>query len=400
MKEHRSLRGRDRKPHLSPDAERLVTDALGLANAGSRVEDRFWEARLRGRIEKLLDGGHAQSIHDALDRLHQTDKEAYGALIETVEECAQTVEVEIDGRPWEALLVAAPLIAWTRFRIPAGPLSAELTQTLAAHWQAHTLSRAARLRVLPMLFSIDQLPREQTELRRLTRRAAGSLVNGATPRLDLKSMPETAEMLADSRFLLAVVAAPAGEPLFRWQETDSHDHIGRVQCLEDWVAQARPNLEPLLPGCGFECLLPDAYHLNMREADRRVRPYSIQAAVHYLTHALAVEPSAIRASIAAFGTERADEYRIGLSVANDDEVAYGIVWPLLGAESETDEPSPLESIREILRSLGIAEIRQWPELQEPDFCEDCGVPLYPNGKGDTVHAEVPEDVEPESTHFH
>jgi hypothetical protein len=207
-------------------------------------------------------------------------------------------------------------------------------------------------------------------------------------------------MLADSRFLLAVVAAPAGEPLFRWQETDSHDHIGRVQCLEDWVAQARPNLEPLLPGCGFECLLPDAYHLNMREADRRVRPYSIQAAVHYLTHALAVEPSAIRASIAAFGTERADEYRIGLSVANDDEVAYGIVWPLLGAESETDEPSPLESIREILRSLGIAEIRQWPELQEPDFCEDCGVPLYPNGKGDTVHAEVPEDVEPESTHFH
>ena len=67
MKEHRTARGRDRKPHLSPDAERLVSLALGLANAGSRIEDRFWEGRLRQRLEKLLDGGHAQSIHDALD---------------------------------------------------------------------------------------------------------------------------------------------------------------------------------------------------------------------------------------------------------------------------------------------------------------------------------------------
>lgn len=400
MKEHRTARGRDRKPHLSPDAERLVSLALGLANAGSRVEDRFWEARLRHRLEKLLDGGHAQSIHDALDRLHQTDKEAYGALIESVEECAETVDIEIEGAPWQALLVAAPLVAWTRFRIPAGPLSAELTQTLSAHWYAHILAQGARLRVLPMLYSIDQLPREQVELRRLTRRVATALASGAALRLDFKSMPETADMLADSRFLLAVVAAPAREALFRWQEIERNDHVGRVQCLEQWVAQARPNLEPLLPGCGFECLLPDAYHLNMREADRRVRPYSIQAAVHYLTHAMGVEPGAIRASIAAFGTDRVDEYRIGLSVAQDDEVAYGIVWPLLGAESETDEPAPLDAIREILRSLGVSEIRLWPDLREPDFCEDCGVPLYPNGKGDTVHAEVPEDVEPESTHFH
>jgi len=400
MKEHRTVRGRDRKPHLSPDAERLVALALGLANAGSRIEDRYWETRLRLRVDKLLDGGHAQPIHDALDRLHQTDKEAYGALIESVEECAETVDIEIEGQAWQALLVAAPLIAWTRFRIPAGPLSADLTQTIHAHWHAHILAQGTRLRVLPMLYSIDQLPREQVELRRLTRKVAASLVAGSGTRLDYKAMPETADMLADSRFLLAVVAAPAGAPLFRWQEIESNEHIGRVQCLEQWVAQARPNLEPLLPGCGFECLLPDAYHLNMREADRRVRPYSIQAAVHYLTHAMGVEPRAIRASIAAFGNERIDEYRLGLSVGNDDEVAYGIVWPLLGAESETDDPSPLDAIREILRSLGVSEIRIWPDLREPEFCEDCGVPLYPNGKGEAVHAEEPQDVEPESTHFH
>jgi hypothetical protein len=207
-------------------------------------------------------------------------------------------------------------------------------------------------------------------------------------------------MLADARFLLGVAAVPRGQAMFRWQQIDSGDHANRVQCLEQWIAQGRPNIEPLLPGCGFECLLPDAYHINMREADRRVRPYAIRAAVHLLTHALSVEPAQISASIGAFGTERVDEYRIGLSVGDTEDVAQGIVWPLLGAESETDEPSPLETIRDTLREAGVTDVRVWPELTESDYCEDCGAPLYPNVKGDIVHAEMPDDVEPDATHFH
>ena len=88
MKETRHARtGRDRKAHLSADAERLVAAALGLANSGSRVEDRYWDAQLAQRIERLLDTGHPQSIHDALDRLNQTDGEAYGALSQTCVGC-------------------------------------------------------------------------------------------------------------------------------------------------------------------------------------------------------------------------------------------------------------------------------------------------------------------------
>lgn len=400
MKEHRHARARERKAHLSPDAERMVAAALGLANSGSRIEDRFWEAQLAARIERLLDSGHIQAVYDSLDRLHQTDSEAYGALIEAVEEAAETVCAEIDGQRWDMLLVAAPLVVWTRFRIPSGPLPAEAAQALAAHWQAHVLSRPARFRMSPCLYSIDQLPRDFGELRRLTRRLAQAAVSGQGPRLELKTLPETADMLADTRFLLGVVAAPAGKPVFRWQESDSGEHAGRVACLEQWIAQARPNIEPLLQGCGFECLLPDAYHINMRESDRRVRPYSIRAAVHFLTHALDIEPEEIKATIAAFGHDRPDEYRIGMSIRDSDEVAHGIVWPLLGAESDQDEPTPVEQIREVLREVGVGEVRVWPEMNEPEFCEDCGVPLYPNGKGEIVHAEMPGDVEPESTHFH
>jgi hypothetical protein len=207
-------------------------------------------------------------------------------------------------------------------------------------------------------------------------------------------------MLADGRFLVAAIAAPQDAPLFRWQQAEASEHASRVACLEHWIAQARPSIEALLPGCGFECLLPDAFHINLREADRRVRPYAIKAAVHFLTHALDLEPDGIKATVAAFGDDRVDEYRIGLSVGDDEDVAQGVVWPLLGAESETDEPSPLDRIRETLREAGVTEMRTWSELTEPEYCEDCGVPLYPNHVGEVVHAEMPEDAEPEGTHFH
>lgn len=401
IKESRSSRSvRERKSHLSPDAERLVAASLGLTNSGSRIEDRYWEAQLAERIERLYDSGHVQPLHDALDRLQQADLEAHGALIEAVETSAETMRLEIDGQPWDALLLSAPVIAWTRFAIPGGAVPAEAADRLAMHWQAHVLAQEARFRLVPFLYSLDQLPRDFADVRRLTKRLAHAVATGQTPRLELRNLPETAEMLADTRFLLAVAAAPAGRPMFRWQELDSREHASRVQCLEQWIAQGRPHLEPLLPGCGFECLLPDAYHINLRESDRRVRPYTIQASVHFLTHAFSVEASELRASIAAFGEGQIDEYRIGLSVGDRDEVAQGVVWPLLGSEHEEDDPSPIERIRDTLREAGVTDVRLWSDLTEPEFCEDCGAPLYPNPKGEVAHTEMPDDVAPESAPFH
>jgi Protein of unknown function (DUF2863) len=402
MKSSRAARTlRDRKSHLSPDAERLVSAALGLANSGSRPEDRFWEQQLSGAIERLLDGGHLQTVNDALDRLSQTDSEAYGALIESLESVSELFRIEIGGVEHDALLITAPVVAWTRFEIGGGATGAEPAAALGAHWQAHVLAREVKFRMLPYLYSLDQLPRDFAEVRRFTRRLAQSVASGNAPRIDLKNLPQTAHMLADTRFLVAIVAAPVGKPMFRWQELDSREHGTRVTCLEQWIAQGRASIEPLLPGCGFECLLPDAYHINLRESDRRVRPYAIRAAVHYLTHAYSVAADALKASIGAFGGERIDEYRIGLSVGDSDEVAQGVVWPLLGSESEDDEPAPLERIREALREVGVTEIRVWTDAAEPEFCEDCGAPLFPNPKGEVAHAEGPEDGETQQPgHFH
>src|SRR5204863_5574001 len=201
--------------------------------------------------------------------------------------------------------------------------------TLKVHLQAHVLADGARIALMPYLYSIDQLPRQYSELRRLAARLADAAISGEVPRLDLARLPETAHLLADTRFLVACAAVPRGQAFFRWQE-DASGHAGRAGSLEQWIAQARPTLARLLPGCVFECLLPDAYYVNCRESDRRVRPFGIKAAVAFLENALGAKADELHAVIAGFGEERVDEYRVGFTLGDESEVAHGVVWPLYG----------------------------------------------------------------------
>jgi Protein of unknown function (DUF2863) len=408
MKENRVSRtSRERSGHLSPDAERLILAATGLAHSGSRLEDRYWERYLDARVDKLLDSTHGQALYDAMERLHQTDLEAYGALVESVESAAECVTVDHQGERWDLLLLSIPVVAWTRFKIPSGALSPKQVTALSSTLQQTVLAESARLSLAPHLYSVDQLPRDFNEVRRWVRKNGPLSLSQSIVKIDTKDLPETAEMLADARFILGVLAVPSGQEVFRWQEfepkpgrTPARERQTRVQSLEAWIANGRSVLETSLPGCGFECLLPDAYHLNLRETDRRVRPYSIKAGVNFVEYAMGVETKDVKAAVAGFGGERVDEFRIGLSVGNGDEVFQGVVWPLFGAESDDDEPTPLESIKQALREAGVSEIRVWPELMDPEFCEDCGAPMYPNQRGDVVHVEAPEDAEPLSQHFH
>lgn len=406
-----SYRARDRVSHTSPDVDALVSASLGLTSSGSRTEGMFWEGRLARLLDRILDSAHPASIMAALDQLTQQDGTAYGALVEAVEHAAESVRVppgaqregsgsEEPAAPRHGLLVTAPLVAWTRFSIPSCALPAEAAERLTRLWQELVLAPDVKFQMQPWLYSLDQLPHDFSELRKLTRKLAVCAANGTSSRFDARSMPETADMLADTRFLLGcVVVADVHAPVFRWQ-LDGAGHRSRSQCLEAWEAQSRQLLEPLLPGCGFEGLLPDAYHANLRESDRRVRVWGIKAAVHYLVHTLDIEASAIKAAVSGFGYTRVDEYRIGLSLHDSHEVVQGIVWPLLGPESESDDPSPVDQIRETLQEVGVNDVRVWSGMMEPEFCEDCGSPFYPNRAQELVHVQMPEEAATGPTHFH
>jgi hypothetical protein len=183
---------------------------------------------------------------------------------------------------------------WSKYAIPSGPIASDHAETLQVHLQAHVLAQGARVAMVPYLYSIDQLPRHFSELRRLAAKLAEAALANEKPRLELTRLPETAHLLADTRFIIACAAVPKGQALFRWQE-DASGHAGRAGSLEQWIAQARPTISKLLPGCVFESLLPDAYYVNCRESDRRVRPFGIRAAVAFLENALKMKAAEIKA---------------------------------------------------------------------------------------------------------
>ena len=386
-------------PRLTRDAERLIALANGLNASGSLTEDRFWEKAMSALVAKLLENGNDAPIDGALDHLYQTNLGAYDTLIELVENESESMQVAQGDQAWQALLIAAPIVAWSKYAIPSGGIAQAEADILRVQLQAHVLADGARVTVVPYLYSIDQLPRHFSELRRLTAKLSDAALKGEASKLELARLPETAQLLADTRFVLACVAVASGQAVFRWQE-DASGHAGRAGSLEQWIAQARPTISKLLPGCVYECLLPDAYYVNCRESDRRVRPFGIRAAVAFLENALKVKAADLCAVVAGFGEERIDEYRISFMRRDESEVAHGVVWPLYGREDENARPGPLDEVMAQLTDVGITEVKKLPGTFTPEYCEDCGAPLFPNPEGEIVHAELPEEADVQAAHFH
>jgi hypothetical protein len=393
---------------LPPDADKLVGLSLALFASGSRVEDRFWEAKLDALLAKIVRNGNQTTLDAALDHLQQNHPDAYGALADMAETHSESFVVEHEGVAYEALLVAAPVLAWTRYVIPSGPLKADSVEALRAHLQAHVLAGETRVALAPFLYSIDQLPRHHVETYRVAQQLIQAALNSTPAKINSGDLPETSPILADPRFLLAVVAAPVGAPLFRWQEEENGVRIERGQCLEQWATQGGANLALVLPGCEFECLLPDAYYSACRDADERVRPHTVRTAIRYLFDTTGAAPQELRAVVAGFGERRIDEYRIGFTRRGSNDVVYGVVWPLYGRENgelsgdeeAEDTDGPLEEIIALLKEAGVTDIRRHAGRFEPEYCDDCGVPLYADPLGEIVHAEMPEDAEPAQPHFH
>jgi hypothetical protein len=415
---------KDSSNKLSAESQRLSSIAQAIVQSASRVEERTWERQLDLQLQKLLKTNHQESIDAALNALFKDDLAAYDVLmdgVEAVSESSTMVEQGNDGGDvtWQALLVAAPILAWTRFSIGSGTIPAELLSTLSAHFSAHLLAEGTQMSMAPTLYAIDQLPRTHAETYALTHKLAQAAHKGAHIKPAVRA-PETAPFLADTRYLLVTIVAPVGAPLFRWQEPQHQLDFEkeRTNALAAWREQATANVARLLPGCGVELLLPEAYYVGCREADKAIRPISIRAAVHYLTNTLDLEASDLRAVIAGFGEEAADgqidEYRVGFTLRQSAEVVYGIVWPLYGQEDEDGTPmdgpgaggllpAPLTPINEIIAHLneaGVTHIKRINELYVAEYCDDCGAPLFADPTGELVHAEMPEDTPAGTEHFH
>jgi uncharacterized protein DUF2863 len=383
-----------RRGGLSRDAEQLVWLATGLAESGSRAEDRSWETRISALIDAVLDHDDEDALNTALDHLYSAHPRAYEELADFAESRAESgVRSDADQ---DVLLIAAPVLAWSRYRIPATPIPPAVLANLRVHLLAHVLASGVKLAVADFLFSPDQLPQGYCATARLAEALGRGASQSEDLRIDTEGMPETAQFLSDTRYLLAAVAVPRGAPLFAWQESDRNS---RDQALAQWRSQGGACLGPLLPGCALEVMLPEAYFAASRQADEASRPYAIRASVAFLGTTLEAPAAGLRAVIAPFHDRQLEEYRIGFTLRDKDEVVHGVVWPLLGAEDEgSDGPAQIEAV---LKECGVGEIQNLENPFPLEYCEDCGAPLYPSPEGEIVHAEMPEEqAEQMPRHLH
>jgi len=376
----------------SADAETLVKMARRLSESGSRLEDQLWQRRLIELLNDRLARRSDDAIDAALDDLSRTSQRAYDDLADLAESCAETTVVDIGGKPHDVLLMTLPLLAWSRYKLPATTLAPALIDALRAQFSGHLLSADARIALADHLYSIDQLPEAFVDVRKLTEQLGDAAVEGIILHVDPKKLRESVAMLADTRYVMAAVAAPVGTPLFHWQQLGV-DPDAKLAALTAFREQVAGVLQPALTGCRFRVLSPNAFHAALRYADRELREFSLEAAVSYLKLSFDFAPNALAAAFGLFedpnGAAGA-EVRIGLAKAIDvDAVIEGVVWPLLG----DDDDQAMEEVEKALQALGIQRAVMHSHRFPLEFCDDCGAPMFPNSAGHVVHAEPPDEAE-------
>jgi len=374
-----------RRSSIDRDAEQLAKLAIGLAESNSRMEDGFWQERLSQEIDRLLRTGNEDALNLALELLYQTESPAYDELADLIESRSEGGAVTSNAGPLDMVMFASPLLAWSRFTIPSGALSADTLAIMRAQLQAHVFAADTNLALTDFLFSPDQLPRGYVETYRLTNHLIKPALENQNLHIDPDQLPETTRFVSDTRYIVGAIMAPHGKALFRWQEEDGT----RELVTEQWQTQAGKALQPLFSGCALELHLPDAFHSACRNADRELRIYSLRAAVIFLQTALNVLAHNLRAVVAPFCDDRTEEYRIGFTLMDANEIVHGVVWPML--EIDEDGVNTVTQIETVLHQAGVNNIIVLDQRFPMEFCDDCGMPMFPTPEGETMHAELPED---------
>jgi hypothetical protein len=383
-----------RRGGLTRDAEKLVRLAAGLSESGSRVEDRYWAQRLEAVVGNLLEGGNNDALNAALDQLYRDNARAYDALADVIEARAESGVPEVGRADYDFVMIAAPVLSWSRYSIPSGPIPPQVLPNLRVQLQAHVLAADARLSLADVLYSPDQLPRSYVETATLAGRLVKAAIEARDLAIDARTLADTAQFLSDMRYVLGAVVAPRGQPLFAWQE----EKLARESAYQQWRTQGGACLQPLFQACALEVLLPDAYHAACRNADRQARPYSLRASVAFLQTTLNVQADALRAVVGSCYDKRLEEYRIAFTRKSANDVLHGVVWPMLDAEDESTDT--LAQIESVLRECGLAEVVALEHRIPMEYCDDCGAPLYPDPDGQPVHAEMPEDNQTRPSQLH
>lgn len=390
---------------LNRDAQRILSLTDALIHSGSHLEDSYWDSLLTDQLEKIISGKKNNITESALEYLSQQNPEGYEILFEKAESLTESIRITRNGQSYDALLFSAPIIAWTRYTIPDGRLDPAQHAQLKQALKDTVVAKDAHIALMPNLLNFDVMPQSFHETRSWTQRLAQHALDGTDSTWG-DQLPDSDGILADTRFLIGVVVVPQGQALFQWQLHDADANLKRRQCQQEWARVCADILGPLFTGCHTEYIGADAYYSNNREADHRIRPYVVRAAVTWLHTAANVASTRLRAVIVGCGEPALQEYRIGFTTQDDNTVIYGCLWPVLSKEEafaeliDADHVSAVDEIAAILKEEGVTEVRRLPGVHPCDYCEDCGAPYFPDMLGELQHPELPDDTNLDPVQFH
>lgn len=380
-------KGKTKKRRTHPTAmpkgvEQLCWLAQGLSRSGSRAEDRWWEQQLEQMVRLLFEEGDDRTLQQALEHLYRSDEAAYGELLDVVESEAELVAVE-EGA---LLLIAAPVLAWSRFSVPTKTVPTAALEQLRTTLAGHIFAPGVRFAIADYLFSPDQIPDSYLATRNFLRSMTEAAASERDFPIDASRLPETIHFLSDIRYLLIAAAVQPGEPIFRWHLPDGD----RERAYDEWRKRAIPIFERLLIGCGLDLDPPDAFFTASRKASQHARLFAIYAAIAYLATEFDIAAGRLRAVIAPCEGNGEFEYRVSLCLKPNNKVVHGVSWPLIGS-NETEEGA-VEEILKTLRECGVTDTLVLRRTLPLEFCEDCGAPLFPTPEGELVHTENPDDT--------
>ncbi|NLR75379.1 DUF2863 family protein [Leeia aquatica] len=386
-------RYRPPRPHAQPEwVESLSALVLAAAEARSELERRGWVPALEAAVVDALQQQDEASLNGLLEHLLQQSPTAYDILIGMLEWVAAAMPAAGGG---QVALLMLPVLSWSRFALPSGEVAPDTLQALEQALRQHVLAVTGAVRWLPQWLSPDQLPAHFGETRAWLSQWQGS----TSPDLSLpaRMQQESQSFLSDIRCLLAVVHLPEGQPLYRWQP-GSKEPATRDAALSAWQREASHIVRPLFSGCGYEVLAPDVLYSAWKQADWAARPFSLRAAIQFMSMTLDLPAAELTATVIGCHEQELVEYRIGLLRPDDEQVCYGMAWSLMGEAPE--DSSALDDIRAILREQGVHDVRVLDGAFPLEQCEDCGTALYANREGELQHPEMPEGSELQTSHLH
>ena len=364
---------------LNRETAKLVRFALALHASGSQIESQTWQQQLSTVIASLFQKKQNEILEQALDYLWVENPPACDVLAQLIEGHAESLT---EDSATNAILIAIPLLAWSRYAISAGRLNKHRLRELREIMQADLLASGVRLALADVLYSPDQLPRGFIETRALLQQLAQCAMDERDLYLDSAELVAAGEFVADVRYIFAAVVVDKGAPIFRWQQAE----MTQSEVLQAWQLDTKSIFAAMLPGCHFNCLLPNAFFSAWRKLEQEARVFSLRAAVNYLCEMLNVKPADLRAVIAPYYDQTLEEYRVGFNLVGAQQILHGVVWPLIGDETEeTDIVAQIE--REL---VDLDKIVVLTTAMPMEYCDDCDSPLFPNAEGEMVHPEMPE----------